>query len=183
MSWTPATGRSSRAADASSADCARNNSDAWQATAADIAAARADNRDAARETSLSGIGKNGESTGPPNSLGEDGERSPRRGRSAAMCSLPTAADADAEERLSFGVAPQQAAAQLAACAASVLPRAALKEVGIAFGPRYVRSHDSVYRTVAQGLYPASGGIGGNPAGGPVLAPARHLPDPRAGAPA
>jgi len=55
MSWTPATGRSSRAADASSADCARNNSDAWQATAADIAAARADNRDAARETSLSGI--------------------------------------------------------------------------------------------------------------------------------
>jgi phosphonate transport system substrate-binding protein len=46
----------------------------------------------------------------------------------------------------------------AAFAASVLPRAALKEAGIAFEPRYVRSHDSVYRTVAQGLYPAGGGI-------------------------
>jgi phosphonate transport system substrate-binding protein len=46
----------------------------------------------------------------------------------------------------------------AAFAASVLPRAALRKAGIAFEPRYVRSHDSVYRTVAEGLYPAGGGI-------------------------
>jgi phosphonate transport system substrate-binding protein len=46
----------------------------------------------------------------------------------------------------------------AAFAASLLPRAALKEAGIDFEPNYVRSHDSVYRAVAQGLYPAGGGI-------------------------
>jgi phosphonate transport system substrate-binding protein len=46
----------------------------------------------------------------------------------------------------------------AAFAASVLPRAALREAGIDIEPRYVRSHDSVYRAVAQGLYPAGGGI-------------------------
>jgi phosphonate transport system substrate-binding protein len=46
----------------------------------------------------------------------------------------------------------------AAFAASVLPRAALRDAGIAFEPSYVRSHDSVYRAVAQGLYPAGGGI-------------------------
>ncbi|MGB5735598.1 MAG: phosphate/phosphite/phosphonate ABC transporter substrate-binding protein [Thiohalocapsa sp.] len=46
----------------------------------------------------------------------------------------------------------------AAFAASVLPRAALRRVGIAIEPRYVRSHDSVYLAVAQGLYPAGGGI-------------------------
>ncbi len=46
----------------------------------------------------------------------------------------------------------------AAFAASVLPRAALRQAGIAIEPRYVRSHDSVYLAVAQGLYPAGGGI-------------------------
>jgi phosphonate transport system substrate-binding protein len=39
-----------------------------------------------------------------------------------------------------------------------LPRAALKEADVSFEPSYVRSHDSVYRAVAQGLYPAGGGI-------------------------
>jgi phosphonate transport system substrate-binding protein len=46
----------------------------------------------------------------------------------------------------------------AAFAASVLPRAFLTREGIAFTPRYVASHDSVYRTVAKGLYPAGGGV-------------------------
>jgi phosphonate transport system substrate-binding protein len=46
----------------------------------------------------------------------------------------------------------------AAFAASVLPRAALREAGIDIRPRYVRSHDSVYRAVAAELYPAGGGI-------------------------
>ncbi|MCP5191149.1 MAG: PhnD/SsuA/transferrin family substrate-binding protein [Pseudomonadales bacterium] len=40
----------------------------------------------------------------------------------------------------------------------VLPRAELRRQGIAFKPRFVASHDSVYRNVAQGLYPAGGGI-------------------------
>lgn len=46
----------------------------------------------------------------------------------------------------------------AAFAASVLPRAFLRGESIAFTPKYVSSHDSVYRTVAQGLYPAGGGV-------------------------
>jgi phosphonate transport system substrate-binding protein len=46
----------------------------------------------------------------------------------------------------------------AAFAASVLPRAFLAREGIAFTPKYVSSHDSVYRTVAMGLYPAGGGV-------------------------
>jgi phosphonate transport system substrate-binding protein len=46
----------------------------------------------------------------------------------------------------------------AAFAASVLPRAELTRDGIAFSAKYVASHDSVYRTVAKGLYPAGGGI-------------------------
>ena len=46
----------------------------------------------------------------------------------------------------------------AAFAASVLPRAYLKENQIEISPRYVRSHDSVYLTVSKGLYPAGGGI-------------------------
>jgi phosphonate transport system substrate-binding protein len=46
----------------------------------------------------------------------------------------------------------------AAFAASVLPRAFLQRESIAFTPKYVASHDSVYRTVAQGLYPAGGGV-------------------------
>jgi len=46
----------------------------------------------------------------------------------------------------------------AAFAASILTRAYLNNQGISFTPRYVSSHDSVYRTVAAGLYPAGGGV-------------------------
>jgi phosphonate transport system substrate-binding protein len=46
----------------------------------------------------------------------------------------------------------------AAFAASLLVQANLSALGIAFEPRYVSSHDSVYRSVALGLYPAGGGI-------------------------
>ena len=46
----------------------------------------------------------------------------------------------------------------AAFAASVLPQAALRQAGIDIEAHYVRSHDSVYRAVVQGLYPAGGGI-------------------------
>ncbi len=46
----------------------------------------------------------------------------------------------------------------AAFAASVLPRANLTNDDIPFSAKYVSSHDSVYRTVAKGLYVAGGGI-------------------------
>lgn len=46
----------------------------------------------------------------------------------------------------------------AAFAASILTRTYLRNQGIEFTPKYVESHDSVYRTVAKGLYPAGGGI-------------------------
>jgi len=46
----------------------------------------------------------------------------------------------------------------AAFAASVLPRATLKNRAISITPKYVSSHDSVYRTVAKGLYTAGGGV-------------------------
>ncbi len=46
----------------------------------------------------------------------------------------------------------------AAFAASILTRAQLKASDIAFQPTYVSSHDSVYRTVAKGIYPAGGGV-------------------------
>lgn len=46
----------------------------------------------------------------------------------------------------------------AAFAASVLPRARFRAEGITIMPKYVSSHDSVYRTVARGLYPAGGGV-------------------------
>ena len=46
----------------------------------------------------------------------------------------------------------------AAFAASVLPRAHFRTSGIPITPKYVSSHDSVYRTVAKGLYPAGGGV-------------------------
>ena len=45
-----------------------------------------------------------------------------------------------------------------AFAASMLPRAALSRMGINVIPKYVNSHDSVYYSVDQGLYPAGGGI-------------------------
>ncbi|MEM7257478.1 MAG: phosphate/phosphite/phosphonate ABC transporter substrate-binding protein [Pseudomonadota bacterium] len=46
----------------------------------------------------------------------------------------------------------------AAFAASVLPRAHLSNENINIDPKYVSSHDSVYISVARGLYPAGGGI-------------------------
>lgn len=46
----------------------------------------------------------------------------------------------------------------AAFAASILPRAALRNEGVAFTAKFVSSHDSVYLNVARGLYPAGGGI-------------------------
>lgn len=46
----------------------------------------------------------------------------------------------------------------AAFGASVLPRAEMTAKGIAFTPVYVKSHDSVYRAVADGLLPAGGGV-------------------------
>ena len=46
----------------------------------------------------------------------------------------------------------------AAFAASVLPRAHLRQLGVNFGVQYVSSHDSVYTAVARGLYPAGGGV-------------------------
>jgi len=42
--------------------------------------------------------------------------------------------------------------------ASILTRAALSENGAEFQPNYVESHDSVYRAVAAGLFPAGGGV-------------------------
>lgn len=46
----------------------------------------------------------------------------------------------------------------AAFAASILPRGELLNQGISFKPQYVSSHDSVYLTVAKGLFPAGGGV-------------------------
>jgi phosphonate transport system substrate-binding protein len=46
----------------------------------------------------------------------------------------------------------------AAFAASILSQSNLNVSGVKFKPKYVSSHDSVYRTVAKGLYPAGGGI-------------------------
>jgi phosphonate transport system substrate-binding protein len=46
----------------------------------------------------------------------------------------------------------------AAFAASILTRAELSKNKVNFTPKYVSSHDSVYRAVAKGIYPAGGGI-------------------------
>lgn len=46
----------------------------------------------------------------------------------------------------------------AAFAATVLPRTELTRHGVRIHPKYVQSHDSVYRSVAKGLFPAGGGI-------------------------
>ncbi len=46
----------------------------------------------------------------------------------------------------------------AAFAASILTRSALNEAGVDYQPNYVKSHDSVYRAVAKGLFPAGGGV-------------------------
>jgi phosphonate transport system substrate-binding protein len=46
----------------------------------------------------------------------------------------------------------------AAFAASVLVHAMFTDAGVNVEPKYVASHDSVYRAVVQGLYPAGGGV-------------------------
>lgn len=46
----------------------------------------------------------------------------------------------------------------AAFAATLLIEAELRKRGIAFDARIVKSHNSVYRDVAKGLYPAGGGV-------------------------
>jgi len=46
----------------------------------------------------------------------------------------------------------------AAFGASVIPRAEMKSREMAIRPAYVRSHDSVYRAVIAGLFPAGGGV-------------------------
>ena len=46
----------------------------------------------------------------------------------------------------------------AAFAASILTQAEFRRRGVAIEAAYVRSHDSVYRSVAKGLFPAGGGV-------------------------
>ncbi|MCP5080018.1 MAG: phosphate/phosphite/phosphonate ABC transporter substrate-binding protein [Psychromonas sp.] len=46
----------------------------------------------------------------------------------------------------------------AAFAATILTQSDLSKTQAEFSPRYVSSHDSVYRTVAKGIYPAGGGV-------------------------
>lgn len=46
----------------------------------------------------------------------------------------------------------------AAFAASILTQSALTRNDVLFTPKYVLSHDSVYRAVAKGIYPAGGGV-------------------------
>ena len=46
----------------------------------------------------------------------------------------------------------------AAFAASILTRGELQRQHVAFAPRYVSSHDSVYLNVAKGFFPAGGGV-------------------------
>ena len=46
----------------------------------------------------------------------------------------------------------------AAFAASLLPRAILKQQNIPFTHKYVSSHDSVYLNVSKGLFDAGGGV-------------------------
>ena len=45
-----------------------------------------------------------------------------------------------------------------AFAATQVPRAFFNQLGISIVPKYVSSHDSVYRNVAKGRYPAGGGV-------------------------
>jgi phosphonate transport system substrate-binding protein len=46
----------------------------------------------------------------------------------------------------------------AAFGASVIPRAEMKSREMAIRPAYVKSHDSVYRAVIAGMFPAGGGV-------------------------
>jgi phosphonate transport system substrate-binding protein len=46
----------------------------------------------------------------------------------------------------------------ASFAATILTQSALNEQQVDYTAKYVSSHDSVYRTVAKGIYPAGGGV-------------------------
>ena len=45
-----------------------------------------------------------------------------------------------------------------AFAANLVPRAVFSKANLTFTPKYVSSHDSVYRNIARGRYPAGGGV-------------------------
>lgn len=45
-----------------------------------------------------------------------------------------------------------------AFAANLVPRAVLSKANLEFSSKYVSSHDSVYRNIARGRYPAGGGV-------------------------
>jgi len=45
-----------------------------------------------------------------------------------------------------------------AFAANLVPRAVLTKSNLSFSAKYVSSHDSVYRNIARGRYPAGGGV-------------------------
>jgi len=45
-----------------------------------------------------------------------------------------------------------------AFAANLVPRAVLSKSNLSFSSKYVSSHDSVYRNIARGRYPAGGGV-------------------------
>lgn len=45
-----------------------------------------------------------------------------------------------------------------AFAANLVPRAILNSTDVEYNPKYVASHDSVYRSVSKGRYPAGGGV-------------------------
>ena len=45
-----------------------------------------------------------------------------------------------------------------AFAANLVPRAVLSKADLSFSTKYVSSHDSVYRNIARGRYPAGGGV-------------------------
>lgn len=56
------------------------------------------------------------------------------------------------------LAGQELAFPSNAFAANLVPRAYFKNNGISITPKYVSSHDSVYRNVEKGRYPAGGGV-------------------------
>ncbi|MBI1423876.1 MAG: PhnD/SsuA/transferrin family substrate-binding protein [Gammaproteobacteria bacterium] len=56
------------------------------------------------------------------------------------------------------LAGQELAFPANAFAATLVPIAYFKSLGISITPRYVASHDTVYRNVAKGRYPAGGGV-------------------------
>lgn len=65
---------------------------------------------------------------------------------------------DAAESLSDLDSRKIAFPSPAAFGASVIPRAEMKAKDIAFDPFYVKSHDSVYKSVAAGIFTAGGGV-------------------------